>query len=326
MFFFRRSKIRSGLRLVLVLGGILPSHAQPTKADSGWVPLFNGSNLDGFFAYFQNSGVVPMDKQDAFFAEGGLIHVPKAHAGGYTNMEGHLITLKEYSWYRVRIDYRYSTDSNSQNAGLVFHIDNNAALIDKIKTMRPRSIEINMRRAESSPWTLWSATNLGPYLSTTVKPGTLQYLPKSAGGVDWTNDPWGNRTLYSTFPNTEKPMGEWNHGEACVYGDSLGVFYLNGQLRESAWKFQLRGSPDDPDPAKRVPCDHGGIGIQSEIQEIWYRNFEIMELEPHTLKPLHASPTASLAGKPGRRARPVRIHGRSDGRFTLDGRLFKTPR
>jgi hypothetical protein len=288
---------RLSFSLAISVASILFGHSLafslPTKEDSGWVSLFNGTNLDGFYAYFMNSGVIEMPKQDAFFAEGGMIHVPKAHAGGYTNVEGHLITLKEYSWYKIRIDYKFSTDQNAQNAGLVIFIDNKAALVDKYTGMRPRSIEINMRRAEESPWTLWSSTGLGPYLTTTVKPGTTNFLPKSAGGVEWTNDPWGSRIVRSTFPNPEKPMGEWNHGEAFVYGDSMGVFYLNGQLRLSAWNFQLRGTANDPDPKKRIQCDRGGIGVQSEGQEIWYKNYEIMELEPHTLRPLNAH-TATL--------------------------------
>ncbi|GEM_PF-1249363 len=313
--------------------------APPTKEDSGWVPLFNGTNLDGFYAYFEKNGVVDMAKQDAFTVEGGMIHVPKAHAGGYTQMEGHLITIKEYSWYRVRLDYRYSTDQSSQNAGLVFHIDNPAALQGRTVAQRPRSIEINMRRAESSPWTLWSANGQGPYLTSTVKPGTQLFLPKDQGGEEWTNNPWGGdkRVLYSSFANPEKPMGEWNHGEAYVYGDSLGRFFLNGALRTEAWNFRVRKDSIDANPANRIPCDRGGIGVQSEIQEIWYRNFEIMELEPHTLRALHAKPVGLIAGHPaggaaGKPAGETRaIHGRAANRvllgkpgeekaFTLQGR------
>jgi hypothetical protein len=278
------------------------SGAAATKEDSGWVSLFNGKNLDGFYAYFQDSGVVDIAKQDAFLVEDGTIHVPKAHPGGYTNMEGHLITRQEYSWYRVRVDYRYSPNPESENAGLVIHIDNQDALVGGQKALRPRSIEINMRRGESSQWTLWSATNLGPYISTTIKPGTTDFQPKDKGGVDWTNDPWGSRTIRTTLPQSEKPMGEWNHGEAFVYGDSMVVCTLNGQLRTQGWGFKLRGSPNDPSPDKRVPCDRGGIGIQSEIQEIWYRDLEIMELEPHTLKPLHAA--TALSGQHRRRGFP----------------------
>ncbi|MDB5047115.1 MAG: hypothetical protein JWO30_186 [Fibrobacteres bacterium] len=282
----------------------------PTKADSGWVSLFNGTSLDGFFAYFEGVGVADLAAQDAFYAENGMIHVPKAHAGGFTNLEGHLITRKQYSWYRVRVDYRFSAEGGSQNAGLVFHIDNDAALTGKTTAKRPRSIEINMRRAEDSPWTLWSATGLGPYIATTVKPGTQLFLPKTQGGTDWINDPWSEtkRIVYSSFPNPEKPMGEWNHGEAYVYGDSLGRFLLNGELRTEGWNFRLRAVATDADPAKRIPCDRGGIAIQSEVNEIWYRNFEIMELEPHTLKPLNGKPV-SLADHDSRAPRRLAGHG-----------------
>jgi hypothetical protein len=296
------------IRILCLAAPLLAQATPPAKEDSGWVSLSNGANLDGFYAYFQDEGVVELAKQDAFVVEGGLIHVPKAHAGGYTNKEGHLITLKEYSWYRVRLDYRFSTDMSSQNAGLVIHIDNRAALVGKIKTLRPRSIEINMRRLESSQWTLWSATNLGPYISTTVKPGTTDFQAKADGGVDWTNDPWGSRIIRTTLPQSEKPMGEWNHGEALVLGDSMLVCTLNGRLRTQGWNFRLRGSPNDPDPAKRVPCERGGIGVQSEGQEIWYRNYEIMELEPHTMKPLNAKPTA-LAVPQTVRAPSRQVHG-----------------
>lgn len=308
--------IRFGLVLIAFP---LAAAAVPTKEDSGWVSLYNGTNFDGFYAYFQDVGVVETDKQDAFVAEPGIIHVPKAH-GGLSSTEGHIITRKAYSWYRVRVDYRFSTDVNSQNAGLIVHIDNDAALIGKTKVLRPRSIEINMRRGENSPFTLWSATGLGPYISTTVKSGTNQYLPKAEGGVAWTNDPWGQRVIHSTVPSPENPQGQWNHGEALVYGDSLIVCTLNGKVRTMGWNFKLRGSPNEADPAKRVPCDRGGIALQSEVQEIWYRNFEIMELEPHTLTPLNAKPTAIGQGdsRQANRAKPT-----TKARYSLTGRKLK---
>ena len=179
-------------RFVFVLVCMALPAAAVTKEDSGWVPLFNGTDLNGFFAYFENLGVVDMAKQDAFYAEGGMIHVPKAQAGHLTTSEGHLITTKEFSWYRVRVDYRFSTDMGSQNAGLVFHVDNAAALEGRAKGKRPRSIEVNMRRAQDSPWTLWSAMGLGPYITTTVRIGTQRFLPKESGGVTWTNNPFSD--------------------------------------------------------------------------------------------------------------------------------------
>lgn len=306
MFLRRLGRVsgRMGIMGLLGLCAAGPGQAQ-TKADSGWVPLFNGQDFSGFYAHFYTIGVVDMARQDAFFVDSGMIHVRKARSGGFSGNQGHLFTRKSYSWYKVRVEYRFAADdaSGSQNAGLIVHVDNDQALVQNIKDRRPRSIEVNMRRADAHPWTLYSATGLGPYISTTVRRGTNLFQARAEGGVDWTNDPWGERIVASSYPNPERPMGQWNQGEAHIYGDSLGLFFLNGQLRTSGWNFRLRGAPGDPDPQKRIRCEAGGIGLQSEVHEIWYRNFEIMELEPHTKRPLHAKPVPvrreAFRGSPG---------------------------
>lgn len=262
-----------------------------TKADSaeGWRPLFNGKDFNDFYFNFFGTGFVESSKQTGFEIDSGMIHVPKATSSKpHTNVQGHLFTKKEYSWYKVRVDYRFVVGGGTAetNAGLIIHVDNAKGLLPS-SDRRPTSIEVNMRRPGNSPWTLWSATGLGPYISTTIKPGTSdQYME---GGTAWINDPWGARVIYSSLPNPEKPMGEWNHGEAWVYGDSLGLFYLNGQLRTRGWDFKVRGPQGTADLDKRVPWTKGGIGLQGEMAEIWYRNFDIMELEPHTKRPLNAS-------------------------------------
>jgi hypothetical protein len=165
---------------------------------------------------------------------------------------------------------------------------------------RPRSIEVNIRKEENSVWTLWAAAQLGPYITTTVKPGTQTtanpaYLPGADGGVAFTADPWGSRVIYSALPNADKPKGQWNHGEASIHGDS-GSFRLNGQLRCAGWDFQARANANNPTP--RVRYARGAIALQSEGHQIWYRNFEIMELDSATGAPLHARRGCTLRGEP----------------------------
>lgn len=319
---FRGSLALAALTAFAVFAAAPASVRAQTKADSGWVPLFNGKDFDGFYTHFYTIGVIDITKQDAFLIDSGMIHVPRSKSTGYTGNQGHLFTRKEYSWYKVRVEYRFAANEpgGSQNAGLIVHVNNAQALVDNIKERRPRSIEINMRRAESHPWTLYSATGLGPYITTTVRNGTNLFLSKAEGGVEWTNDPWGERIIASSYPNPERPMGEWNRGEAHIYGDSLGLFFLNGQLRTSGWNFKLRGAPNDASVARRVPCASGGIGLQGEVHEIWYRNFEIMELEPHTKRPLHAKTTALAGGKrPTARKSEIARVGTWKGR-TVNGR------
>lgn len=274
--------IASGLAAFAASGSALGQPSAATAADSGWTPLCNGKNLDGFNLFLNGAGLVSTAGRTEFGIDSGMIHAP-------TGAAGHLVTAKEYGYYRVRVDYRFGPENGIENAGLLIHFD--LAQAATLKTAsRPRSIEVNIQKGDNSEWTLWAASQLGPYITSTVKPGTQTtsspaYLPAAQGGVPFTADPWGSRIIYSAMPNSDKPKGEWNHGEALVLGDS-GVFTLNGRLRCAGWNFQARANPDSPTP--RVRYARGAIALQSEGHQIWYRNFEIMELDSATGAPLHA--------------------------------------
>ncbi len=261
--------------------GLLCPQAQATKADSGWVPLFNGKDFsDGFYVY--SNGYLPIAGQTKFKVENGMIH-----AGGPYAL---LITTKEYSFYKIRVDYKFGAGvGGGGNAGMMIEVDNQAA--KTATALRPRSIEINCRRDNGYPWTLWASSGLGPIMATTVKKGTAQYQTAADGGVAYTVDPSGNRTLESIYPNPELAVGQWNHGEASVYGDS-GVFYLNGKLRTASWHWTQNAG------GKNVRVAGGGVGVQTEGFDIWYQNWEIQELDSASLLPIHARRGCTDAASP----------------------------
>ena len=264
--------------------------AQPTTAthaDSGWVPLFNGTNLNGLYPYLSGQGIVAAGSQTTYtvLVDSTMIRVSGSPAG-------FLGTTRQYSHYHVRVQYRWPTGtSTSANAGLLVHIDS-VAMLTYMSGNRPRSIEINCRRDTNYPWSLWSGQNFGPYITTTVNaiPNGNTDGHYQAGGTVWTNDPWqSQRRVISgdLQPNPELPTGQWNTGEAYLYGDS-GTFILNGQVRTKGWNFKLRGSANDSATANRKPCTKGVIGLQSESGQIFYRNYEIMELDSVTNVPVNA--------------------------------------
>jgi hypothetical protein len=258
---------RKGFLLAVAFTALAASNARAlTAADSGWAPLFNGKGFPADSFYVYQSGYVDIAKQTKFTVDSGLIR-----GGGSYAL---LVTKKEYSYYRVRVDYRFGSKvGGNGNAGLMILIDNTAAKTVK-GVNRPRSIEINCRRDNNYPWSLWGGKDFGPYITSTRKKGSFDLYEE--GGELFTDDITAdnNRVWRSSYPMKENPPGEWNHGEAWVYGDS-GVFILNGALREKAWGWVTKKG----DPSTKTAS--GGIGVQTEGYDIAYKNWEVMEMNPN---------------------------------------------
>ena len=304
----------SALALAVLASAGAASAQGPTKEDSGWVSVWNGTDFNGFYVYVGKKGYTTVANQTMFKAENGTIHADGPYAL--------LTTLKEYSYYKVRVDYHWESTlaDGAGNAGLMILMDNEAAKT-VVTDNRPRSIEVNCRRNSNYPWSLWAGKGFGPYITSTVKQGTDQYLPKDKGGVEFTFDITddNNRVVRSTFPNTELPAGQWNHGEAHVYGDS-GMFYLNGQIRTAGWKWVVKGAN-----GQMVKVDKGGIAVQSEGTQVWYRNWEVMELDPQTRLPINARRGCTDKTKPNYDPRAVIDNGCGPSAVISPLRTWKGP-
>src|SRR5262245_4794910 len=102
--------------------------ADPPKKDGDWQPLFNGKNLDGWtpkitgYALGENFG-------DTFRVEDGVLKVAYDKYGGkFDGKFGHLFYKDKFSYYVVRIEYRFVGDQCPggpnwavRNSGLMFH-------------------------------------------------------------------------------------------------------------------------------------------------------------------------------------------------------------
>lgn len=238
-----------------------------------WKSLYHGK-LDDFRIYFRGQGYIDdVNQQDVFVAEPNQIHVRKG-----TN--GLIVTKQSYSHYHVKVDYRWGDKGGTMNAGLMTHVDLNSKCV---KDNRPKSVEINMKI--DSPGSVWLASKLGPFATTTVEKGTIHYLSKADGGVYHKASPFSNRTILGNYPGdgpNTKPHGEWNTLEAIVRGGESVEIIHNGHVVTRIT--DLRDPKEGTQEIGEKLVD-GGIGLQSEGQEIFYRNFMIRPLEPESKQP-----------------------------------------
>ena len=77
-------------------------------------------------------------------------------------------------------------------------------------------------------------------------------------------------------PNS-KPHGQWNTPEAIVRGSESVTIIHNGVVVNKITNLR---DPKEGTKEPGEPLVGGGIGLQSEGQEIFYRNFVIKELKP----------------------------------------------
>ncbi len=263
------------LALLIVLFPFAPLHAASSpENDEGWISLYIGT-LDDFRIYFRGYGYIEDgEEQQVFIAETDQIHVIKG-------ANGLIATKTPYSHYHVKVDYRWGENGGSGNAGLMAHLDIHSKVI---QDNRPRSIEINM--LSTAPGSLWMASGLGPFSRTFIAERDTKYqtyLPESQGGIPFEMNPFDNkdRVVFANYPQrstpNSHPWGEWNTLEAIVHGsDSIEIIH-NGVTVNRAYDIR------DAEEGSRnpgAPLTSGSIGLQSEGQEIFYRNFMIKNLAP----------------------------------------------
>lgn len=145
------------------------------------VKLFNGKDLQGWTAFFNNGSV---DPSDAFFVEEGILKCKG-------NPIGYIQTKKKYESFELHVEWRFVPEKGAGNSGVLLRVTGE----DKVW---PRSIEAQLHSRNAGD--IW---NIGEY-------------PMKAN-ADRTK---GRRTIKAHKTN-EKPLGEWNSYRILLDGKNL---------------------------------------------------------------------------------------------------------
>ena len=154
------------------------------QKDSGWVSLFNGYNLDGFYT-ITGSGA---PREDLVNNNDGIFYVRDTdkviRSDGATTT--HLITKKKFSHYRVRVSLKYDKlGEYTLNCGLLYHTRIEAP---RLYGNYPRSIEFQgQKRGMGEIWTIsnvFVTTTKDPDFSDPSGQG-IQVQAGRAGDTTW---------------------------------------------------------------------------------------------------------------------------------------------
>jgi hypothetical protein len=207
-----------------------------SKAQS--VSLFNGSDLKGW-----HMDVPAFDKkndvQAPFIIRNGLLV-----SLGTPN--GHLITDKEYSNYRLKVKYRFSAKPG--NCGVLVHVSTPRVLY----SMFPKSLEVQMEH-----------TNAGDFWCIAEDISVHDMETRRGPKADWGTTEKYLRRIKNLTDGTENALGEWNTMIIECYKDIVRVT-LNNKLVNYGFN---------------CTAQSGQIAIQAEGSEVEFKKIDLTAIK-----------------------------------------------
>lgn len=277
--------MKRGCRVFLIGAAIgwVAAHGQGpySKADSGWVPLFDGKTYAGL--YIRTNGGVLQDPavQNSFAIDEGSLHVSK------TGSIGHIATRVVHSRYHVRVEYRYGKGQSNPNAGLLYHIDTGDYSPGSVTGSKNpsvpylggayvKSVELQMYRGDAGAFlgimNVWVTAETKGDGNHTWQAGGTPYTAVPSNGL-------AERRIYRS-QNAAPNDTDWVRLEGIIHGaDSVehrvnGITVMKGKNLKHNRKTAISAAVD----GEQGPMERGHIGLQAEGAEVFYRNWEIRQL------------------------------------------------
>jgi hypothetical protein len=169
------------------------------------VPLFNGKDLTGWTHYLWDSQARAEDTATPMSAVWSVRDGVLYCTGKPT---GYIRTVKEYSNYKLSLEWRWPEGTTRGNNGVLVHTSTPNAL-----GQWPKSIEVQL--ASGNAGDFW-------VIGTTLEVPDVENRRKDRRHLNLTD-------------GSEKPFGEWNKMEITAKGDEI-IVHVNGDLVNHATK------------------------------------------------------------------------------------------
>jgi hypothetical protein len=260
------------------------------RAQTGWTPLWNGKDLDGWTTWMQQpapGSEVPGLKRDAdgkytepigsgrdplkvFTVVNDVDGRPAIRISG--EVFGELRSKGSFKDYHLKLQFKWGEKKwpprekteTPRDSGLLYHVHAEPGAGGRTWA---RSIELQIQEHDVGDlYAVGSAIAVRAKARPGTKPTAYDYDPTG----EWTffSQSQGASGRCIKQPDNEKPTGEWNTVELIAFGDDA-IHIVNGKV-----VMRLRG-PVRIDADLPTPVTSGPIILQSEGAEIFYRDIEV---------------------------------------------------
>lgn len=211
-----------------------------TAAFAEPVALFNGKDLSGWKADVPEADKKPDIEPSFIVRDGNLVSKGKPL--------GHLVTDKEYSDYKLTVEYRFT--GNAGNCGVLVHSSKPRELYG----MFPKSIEVQMQSGQAGDF--WC-------IGENIEVPDMEKRRPHKEGQKFGGGPDDARNIKNLTDDSEKPLGEWNTMVIECKGDEVKV-WVNGT---------------EVNHGSKSTASKGKIALQAEGTEVEFRKVELESLK-----------------------------------------------
>jgi hypothetical protein len=268
----RRQFLRASLPVAAPLLAARPTGAQrpadpPAPAADGWIPLFNGRNLDGWYTFLQRSGRDAAEKNGYVSVENGLLHIMGREVAGDSVESGYLSTVAEFENVRIRVEYKWGVKrfaprlENKRDNGLLYYVVGP----DRVW---PRCVECQIQETDTGDVFFLGGTR-----------GIQGSLPGNGGGgfprlITGATGPAQPTSARLLKDGDFEKLDDWNTVEVIAQGNKA-THLVNGRIVNL---LQSLEQADAQNAGQFTPITKGRIGIEIEFAEIWYRRIDVKPL------------------------------------------------
>ena len=170
------------------------------------IALFNGEDLTGWHADVPAADKNKDIKPSFIVRDGMLVSLGLP--------PGHLITDKEYSDYKLVVEYRFAAKPG--NCGVLVH----SSELRNLSKMFPKSIEVQMMSGHAGDF--WC-------IGENIEVPDMEKRRPRKEGQKYGGNKGDARRIINLTDGSEKAPGEWNRMEIVCKGDEV-IVHVNGDL------------------------------------------------------------------------------------------------